>query len=136
MTQNATVVELLENGQAKIVVARQSACAHDCSKCAGGCGATVSPVYAQAENPIGAVPGDKVVVESSTKTVLGTALIVYLLPLALFLVGFLLGLGRVPDKMEYLLGVLGFGIGLLLAKAWDRKLKKKGGLVFRITGKL
>ena len=57
MTQNATVLQILEDGRARIVVARQSACAHDCSQC-GGCGATVKPVYALAVNEIGAAAGD------------------------------------------------------------------------------
>ena len=66
MVQIATVERLLDHDRAEVSVPRKSACAHDCSECAG-CGTTGYPVYAVAANPIHAVPGDKVVIESSTK---------------------------------------------------------------------
>ena len=132
MTQNATVVQVLSNGMAKIVVARQSACAHDCREC-GGCGTTPSPVYAQAENLIHAEVGDKVEVESSTQTVLGVALLVYFLPLVLFFLGIALAWG---SEWRYFFGAVGFAAGVAVAVVRDKKLKEKGGLPFRIVRRL
>ena len=70
MTQTATVQRILSNGMAEIAVPRKSACGHDCEECAG-CGISGSSVLASAANPIGAVPGEKVIVETSTRQLLG-----------------------------------------------------------------
>ena len=69
MTQIATVERILDADHAEISVPRKSACGHDCEECAG-CGVTGAAVHARASNPIGARPGQKVVVESSTKNML------------------------------------------------------------------
>ena len=70
MTQTATVHKVFHNGTAEIAVPRKSACGHDCEECAG-CGISGSAVFAVAKNPIGATSGEKVVVETSTKQLLG-----------------------------------------------------------------
>ena len=62
MTQIATVERILDADHAEISVPRKSACGHDCEECAG-CGVTGAAVHARASNPIGARPGQKVVVE-------------------------------------------------------------------------
>lgn len=67
MTQIATVEKLLPGGYAEISVPRKSACGHDCEECAG-CGMTGAAIRARAKNNADARPGDKVVVESSTKS--------------------------------------------------------------------
>ncbi len=66
MTQIATVERILDADYAEISVPRKSACGHDCEECAG-CGVTGTAVQAKASNPIGAQPGQKVVVESTPK---------------------------------------------------------------------
>ncbi len=132
MTQIATVEKLLASGFAEIAVPRQSACAHECSECAG-CGATGAVVHAQARNPIGAQPGQKVVVESSTKKLLGIAGLVYLVPLALFLLGYVLGsLAGLDGGMRYVPAAVGFAAGVTAALIYDRKIRKRGGLAFTI----
>ena len=65
MTQVATVEKILKDGYVQISVPRKSACGHDCEECAG-CGMTGASIYAEARDPVGVHPGDKVVVESST----------------------------------------------------------------------
>lgn len=89
MTQNAVVRRLIAD-KAEIEVKRVSACAHNCEECGGGCSELVrtGPVVVLADNPLNAQPGDKVVVESSTKSVLGFAAVVYLLPIVLFFAGY------------------------------------------------
>ena len=88
MTQIATVERILDAQRAEISVPRKSACGHDCEECAG-CGVTGAAVRAKALNPIGAQPGQKVVVESSTKKMLHIVMLVYLTPIVLFLVGYI-----------------------------------------------
>ena len=135
MTQIATIVKPLPDGKVEIVVARQSACAHECSECAG-CGGTPQPVYTQAVNLIDAEPGDKVVVESSTGQVLGVAYMVYFLPFLLFFVGYFLTAGRVPVGLDYAIGLLLVVVSFLLIKRLDTKLREKGGVEFRVVRKL
>ena len=92
MTQIATVEKLLPGGYAEISVPRKSACGHDCEECAG-CGMTGAAIEARAKNDPNAQPGEKVVVESSTRKLLGVVALVYVLPVVCFLLGYFLSEG-------------------------------------------
>lgn len=133
MTQIATVQRIIDSKYAVISVPRKSACGHDCEECAG-CGVSGAAVEAKAINSIGAIPGQKVVVESSTQKMLGIVTFVYAIPVALFLLGYLIPvfLGT-SVAVQYTIAALGFLVGVLLAVAYDRKIKAQGGLVFTIT---
>ena len=136
MIQTAKVTKIVDAGRAEVAVKRQSACGHDCSQC-GGCvemmvNATVSVV---AENLVHAMPGDTVTVESATRKILGAAVLVYLVPFALFFAGYFLcaaaGLGEGGCAG---VGVAGFALGIALAIAFDRRMRRRRGFTFRITG--
>lgn len=131
MTQIATVERLLPDGRAEISVARQSACAHDCHDCAG-CGATAAPVIAEAVNPIHAQPGQKVVVESSTKKLLGVIALVYILPFFLFFAAYF-AIPAALDAQRVLLSVLAFFLGGVPALLYDRRLRRSGGMRMTIV---
>jgi sigma-E factor negative regulatory protein RseC len=133
MTQVATVERIIDFDHAEISVPRKSACGHDCEECAG-CGVTGAAVTARASNPIGACPGQKVVVESSTRKMLGVVVLVYAIPVALFLAGYLAAFflhGSVA--VQYTAAVVGFLLGILLAVRYDRHLRASGGLTFTIV---
>ena len=133
MTQIATVERVLDASHAMISVPRKSACGHDCAECAG-CGVTGMAVRAKALNPIGAEPGQQVVVRSDTKSALRMIAVVYLIPVALFLIGYIVGAfltERVP--VQYAMAVVGFFLGLLPAILYDRRLKAVGGLSLTIV---
>lgn len=133
MTQIATVERILDSGHAEISVPRKSACGHDCEECAG-CGVSGAAVHARAKNPIGAVPGQKVVVESSTKKMLRIVALVYLIPVALFFLGYLAALAITASAaIQYTAAGLGFVLGILAAMAYDRRLRARGGLSFTIV---
>ena len=83
MTQIGTVTAVPEPGAAVVQVARQSACAHDCGECAG-CGGKPGSFTVRAETEIPVSIGDKVELCSGGE-ILGIAALVYLAPLALFL---------------------------------------------------
>ena len=87
MTQIATVEKILPGGMAEISVPRKSACGHDCEECAG-CGVSVQACALSRATTPAPKWDKKVVVESSTKNLLGVMLLVYLLPIVLFLVGY------------------------------------------------
>lgn len=132
MTQIATIEKLLDGNYAEIAVARQSACGHDCEKCAG-CGVSGASVYARAANPIGAQPGQKVVVESSTKNMMGIILLVYMVPVALFFLGYFLTGSLSSEGARYLIAAVGFVLGMVPAVLYDRRLRRHGGMDFTIV---
>ena len=123
MEQIVTVRALYDDGTAEIVCRRASACSGDCGHC-GGC-TDAQTVLARANNPIGAKPGDRVVVESASTQVLGAAVVVYLLPLLLLLGGY--GLARGVGAAA------GFALGLLLAVWMDRRRARKGRLLYTVS---
>lgn len=133
MTQIATVEQIIDADHAVISVPRKSACGHDCEECAG-CGVSGAAVRARAVNTVGAKVGQKVVVQSDTNKMLRIVALVYLIPVVLFLAGYLLptlmGLGV---AVQYTLAILGFAAGIAAAVAYDRRLRARGGLSFTIV---
>ena len=133
MTQIATVERIIDTDHAEVSVPRKSACGHDCEECAG-CGVSGAAVHAKAANPIGALPGQKVVVESSTQKMLGIVAFVYLIPVALFLAGYLLAaLVTVSVAVQYTIAIAAFLAGIGFAVLYDRRLKARGGISFTIV---
>ena len=132
MTQIATVERILDADHAEISVPRKSACGHDCEECAG-CGVTGAAVRARAVNPIGAQPGQKVVVQSDSQKMLGIVAMVYLIPVVLFLLGYLGTMLLVSPSAAAAVGGIGFLAGIGIAVAYDRHLRRQGGLRFTIV---
>ena len=130
MTQIATVEKLLGGGYAEISVPRKSACGHDCEECAG-CGVTGQAVRARAKNDIQAKPGEKVVVESSTKKLFGVIAIVYVLPVILFLLGYFLTEG-LPEGWRYAIAIAAAAVSIIPGVAYDRYARKHEILTYQI----
>lgn len=130
MQKLAKVKEVCDNGTAQVLVIRESACSGDCHKCAG-CGAVQQTVLLQAVNPIGAKPGELVIVSSQSAPVLRGAAVLYMVPILLFFLGYILGLNW---ELGGLMGGVGFVAGILLAVVYDRLVVKKQNTVYTITG--
>ena len=130
MEQLVRVREIHSDGTADVIHVRESACSGDCHKCSG-CGAARETVIFTAGNPIGARPGDLVRVESSTAPVLKAAVVLYVLPLLLFFLGY--WLGTLPGSFGALGGGLGFVLGLGIVVAYDRLVVNKADLRYTIT---
>lgn len=130
MTQIATVEEILNGGYARISVPRKSACGHDCEECAG-CGMTGAAIYTTAKNPVGAQPGQKVVVESSTKKLLGVVALVYLLPVVFFLLGYFLSEG-LNESLRYVIAIAAAALAAIPIVIYDRYAKRSGVLTYTI----
>lgn len=130
MTQIATVERILGGGYAEISVPRKSACGHDCEECAG-CGMTGASIYARAKNLPDAQPGQKVVVESSTKKLLGVVVLVYVLPVIFFLLGYFLteGLG---ESLRYAIAIAAAALTLIPIVLYDRYAKRHEILTYTI----
>ena len=123
MEQIVKVRRLLPDGMAEVIRIRESACSGDCHKCAG-CGAAQQTMLFSAHNQIGAKPGDMVVVESDTGTVLKGAVLLYMLPLLTFLSAYIAGENL--WGLGILSGIVGFILGMIPIKLYDRHLAKKG----------
>lgn len=133
MTQKVTVLSV-SGTKAKVIHNRPTACHGDCDNCAGGCGAMAAKekIIVEAENLIGARPGDAVNIEGQTGKVALAIGLVYVLPLVLFFLGYFLceklwGIG-VPAAIG------GFVLGILIAVFVGRGQRKKGKEIsFRIV---
>ena len=113
MTQIATVERILDDTHAEISVPRKSACGHDCEECAG-CGVSGVSVY--------------------VKKMLKIVSFVYLIPVILFLAGYLIMLAcNTSVAVQYTAAVVGAVLGILLAIWYDRRVKARGGLSFTIV---
>ena len=131
MEQLVRVKEVYPDGTAQVIHIRESACSGDCHKCSG-CGAAKEAVLFTADNPIGARRGDLVKVESATGPVLKAAVVLYMMPLVLFFLGY--ALGAALEISGALMACLGFVLGIVLVVVYDRRFSKKVNTVYTITG--
>lgn len=133
MTQEAVITKLLPEGMAEVVVTRGTACGSNC----GNCESCIydSKVLALARNNIQAGKGDKVVISSKTSFVFGAALLVYVMPLALFLLGFAIAnlLGG-SEGVCVLVSFIGLALGAVVIVLSERLKKDKKPLIYTIIG--
>ena len=130
MEQLVRVRKVHNDGTATVIHLRESACSGDCHKCSG-CGAAKEAVVFTADNPIGAKRGDLVKVESSTAPVQKAAVVLYVLPLVLFFLGY--WLGTLPGTFGTIGGVLGFMLGVVIVIVYDRLVVNKANIRYTIT---
>ncbi len=134
MTQNAIVDKLLGEGRVRVKVERLSACGKSCASCTGGC-ADKNVITVDADNLIGAKPGQRVVIESSTKGVLGAALLVYILPIFFFLAAYILAaLGGAGDAGCILISAGGFLLGAAAVVIFNRFVRQDRELRYTVIG--
>ncbi len=131
MTQIATVEEILSGGYVRISVPRKSACGHDCEECAG-CGMTGAAIYTTAKDPVGVTAGQKVVVESSTKKLLGVVALVYMLPVICFLAGYFLSEG-LTESVRYVIAIAAAALTLIPIVLYDRHASRSGTLTYTVV---
>ncbi len=125
MERVVTVLSLNPDGTAEVAGSRSSACGGNCAHC-GGCGEGQKSIQVTAHNPIGAKPGDKVLIQSSTGQVVALAYLVYLMPAVLLLAGCaIMGL---PG------GLLGLCLGVVGVILLDRLQRKRNRILHTVTG--
>ena len=130
MQQLVKVLTCNPDGTAQVAYMRQSACSGDCHKCSG-CGAVEQTMIFTARNPIGATPGALVTVESATGPVLKAAAVLYMLPLLLFIAGYLVGM---QWQLGGLIGALAFALSIAIIVCYDRLVMRKRNTVYTIVG--
>lgn len=134
MTQQGIIRKLLPGDLAEIEVTRQSACGHDCASC-GGCGGhETQTLQVTARNQAQAKVGDRVLVEGQTGRVLGMAVLVYVLPLILFFIGYAIpGAMALGSAVRAIGGGAGFVLGIVCGMWYSRRMKRAGDIPFVIT---
>ena len=137
MTQQGTIKKLLPGGMAEIEVTRRSACGHDCAKCGGCGGLETQTLYVTARNKTDARVGERVLIEGETGQVLGLAVLVYVLPIVLFFVGYVLSSLLFEGGAAGAIGggVL-FAVGILYAILYSRRMKARNEVPYEITKRL
>ena len=130
MEQRVRVQKCNDDGTAQVLHLRESACSGDCHKCSG-CGAVQQSMLLTARNPIGAKMGDIVIIESASGPVLAGAAVLYMVPLVLFFLGYLLGT-QLWDKGG-LVGCITFCLGIALAAVYDRRVTRRQNTEYTIT---
>lgn len=131
MTQSAIVDSLRPDGKAVVRVFQESACGHDCENC-GVCGSR-RKLTVEAGNPIQAMPGDLVTVETQTGKIIRAAALVYVLPLCALLLGCILGAAlSLSEGMQALLGVGGLILGSAGAVCINRFIRQDRPLEYTI----
>ena len=118
MEQIVRVKQAHSDGTATVVHMRQSACSGDCHKCSG-CGAAAEQIQLEAVNEIDAQAGDFVKIESASAPVLKAAAVMYVVPMVLFFLGYLIGL--LAWNSGGLTGGLAFVIGIEIGRASCRE---------------
>ena len=130
MTQDAIVYKCLPNGMAEVVVTRTTACGSNC----GNCESCIfqSELKTLAKNSIDARPGQKVIIESKSSKIYKAAMLVYILPMILMVLGYALGAAlSTGEGLGIALGFAGLIAGAALIVLSERR-KNKEPITFEI----
>lgn len=130
MTQDAIVYKCLPNGMAEVVVTRTTACGSNC----GNCESCIfqSELKTLAKNSIKARPGQKVIIESKSSKIYKAAMLVYILPMILMVLGYALGAAlSAGEGLGIALGFVGLIAGAALIVLSERR-KNKEPITFEI----
>lgn len=115
---------------AEVEVRRISGCGGGCSSCGGGC--DVPNITVSLKNLIQAKEGDYVEIKGKADTIIKYALIVYMIPFAMLILGIILGMALFKsngivnyETYGFLSGLIFLGVSFLIVKRIDSSIKKK-----------
>ncbi len=131
MTQDAVVTRVLPNDMAEVAVARATACGGNC----GSCESCIfqSEIKTLAKNRIGAKPGQKVVIASASSKVFGAALLVYIMPLVLFIAAYAVAaFAGAGEGLRIGVSFLGLSLGAAILVLSQRLKRNKEPITFEI----
>ena len=116
--QQIGIVREVNTDFAVVEVSRKSACEGCHANAEGGCSACVSfgdrTTVCKAENSAGAKVGDRVMIETESKTVLLYAAAVFLFPLILGIIGYFAAEKLSFAAAPYMGAVLGFALAFIV----------------------
>ena len=123
-------VRKTSNNTAEVEVRRIAGCGGGCSSCGGGCSAP--NIVIELENRIGAKTGDFVEIKAKSKNIIKYALIAYMIPFAMLIVGIVLGVNLFQsmdianyETLGFLMGIVFLAVSFIIVKVIDRAIKNK-----------
>ena len=132
MTQDAVVTKVFPNGMAEVAVSRGTACGSNC----GNCESRVfqNEIKAFAKNSVHARPGEKVVIESLSSRIFGAAFLLYIVPMLVFVIGYIVAAScGLNEGMSVLCSFLAFCAAVAVVIVYQRRSKRKNPIKFEIT---
>ncbi|MDP4153712.1 MAG: SoxR reducing system RseC family protein [Bacillota bacterium] len=131
--QQYAFVTKTDGAVAALNIYRSSACGEGCGQNCSICG-SVKPIEAYAKNTVGAKIGDRVVIESSSKVILTLAFMMYIFPIIMLVLGYIICtvLGfteNIRAAGAFLLLFAGFTPSFII----NQKMKKHKILTYTIT---
>ena len=132
MTQDAVVTRLLPNNMAEVAVARTTACGGNCPSCESCI--FQSEIKTLAKNRIAARPGQKVIIATRSKDIFSAAALVYLMPIALMLLSYVLAsLAGASEGLSILASFAALLVSAVILVASQRTKKNKDKINFEIV---
>ena len=126
------------NGMAEVEVRRISGCGGGCSNCGGSC--NVPSLIIAIKNPIDAKPGDYVEIKAKSNKIIRYALIVYMIPFVMLILGIILSMNLFKsvdivnyETYSFLVGLLFLGISFIIVKKIDNSIKRKNESVMEMV---
>ncbi len=132
MTQDAIVTRILDENMAEVVVTRGTACGANC----GNCESCMfdSQLKTPAFNCIKAKPGDRVVIASKSSRVFSAAMLVYVMPLILFIAGYAIAAAlSASEGLRIFFSFFGLAVGAVVLILTYKKWKEKNPITFDIV---
>ena len=124
MTQQAVVTKLLPNHMAEVAVTRETACGGNCGNCESCL--FQHELKTAANNLVEARPGQRVMIESRSSAIFGAAILVYIIPLLLFLLGYVLAYAlRLAEPLRIVFSFCGLVLGGVFLVISQRREKKR-----------
>ncbi|NLJ98764.1 MAG: SoxR reducing system RseC family protein [Tissierellia bacterium] len=129
MEQIGYVRKTIDN-TAEVEVRRIAGCGGGCSSCGGGCNAP--SIIVSMENLINAKEGDFVEIKAKPRNIIKYALIVYMIPFIMLILGITLGVRLFQslnisnfETYGFIVGLLFLAVSLGIVKIIDRRIKNK-----------
>lgn len=130
MEQRGRVVSV-DDDMAEVSIVRSSACGDSCASCGGECSSAEVTVRARM-NGREVRTGDVVEIKGSTKKMLISTFVAYLIPLILLMVGTIVGTSRLEQmKVEnyeifgFLIGLVGLAVSFFVIRVVGNKMNRE-----------
>lgn len=128
MLELATVNKIISDNLVEVAINRSKACGKCCA-----CKPVGNEIFSmRAINDVGAKIGDPVEVEYASTEILKATFVVFLLPIVLLVLGYLIG-NRNGEKTGVFVGLLFLVLGLIVARYYDLVFNKRSGRLAKIT---
>ncbi len=122
--EKGIVVNRLDDGYVRVKIKRSQACAH-CKMCTPAGGNSAEDMLVDAINAQDASEGDEVNVSLRPQNLLKAIFIMYMIPCALMVAGFVLGNALAGELLGFVAGVFLSGLVYLCI----RRVEKRGGFL-------